>query len=83
MVIPSSRGLLVRHLVLPSGLAGSDEAFRFLAEEVSRDTCLNVMAQYRTCYRAAEIPGMGKQLDREEYLAALSLAGKHGLRRLV
>jgi len=76
------RGLLVRHLVLPSGLAGSDEAFRFLAEKVSRDTWLNVMAQYRPCYRAAEIPAIGRLLDRQEYLAALSLARKHGLGRL-
>jgi acetyltransferase-like isoleucine patch superfamily enzyme len=41
------RGLLVRHLVLPGGLAGTEEAMRFLAEELSPDTYVNVMDQYR------------------------------------
>jgi len=43
------RGLLVRHLVLPEGLAGTAEAARFLAEEVSPNTYVNVMDQYRPC----------------------------------
>jgi len=50
------RGLLVRHLVLPNGIAGSEEVVRFLAEEISRDTCLNLMDQYRPCYRADDYP---------------------------
>ena len=52
----AQRGLLVRHLVLPGGLAGTAEVARFLAEEISRDTYINVMAQYRPCYRASEHP---------------------------
>ncbi len=47
------RGLLIRHLVLPDGLAGTAEAARFLADEVSRDTYINVMDQYRPAYKAA------------------------------
>ncbi|MCK4315890.1 MAG: radical SAM protein, partial [Anaerolineae bacterium] len=49
------RGLLVRHLVLPDELAGTAEIARFLAEEVSRDTYINIMDQYRPCYKAAEL----------------------------
>jgi putative pyruvate formate lyase activating enzyme len=47
------RGLLVRHLVLPDALAGTAEVARFLADEVTRDTYINVMDQYRPAYKAA------------------------------
>jgi putative pyruvate formate lyase activating enzyme len=76
------RGLLVRHLVLPGGLAGSDEAFRFLAEEISTNTYLNVMAQYRPCHEAIGQPVIGDRLQQSDYLDALDLARKWGLRRL-
>ena len=49
----AQRGLLVRHLVMPNGLAGSDRIFKFLAEEVSPATYINIMDQYRPCYRRA------------------------------
>jgi len=76
------RGLLVRHLVLPGGLAGSDEAFRFLAEEISTNTYLNVMAQYRPCHEAIGQPVIGDRLQQSDYLYALELARKWGLKRL-
>ncbi|MDH3315919.1 MAG: radical SAM protein [Gammaproteobacteria bacterium] len=76
------RGLLVRHLVLPRGIAGTAEVLRFLATEISRDTYLNLMAQYRPCYRADEYPGLDRPLTREEYREALTLAEQAGLRRL-
>jgi putative pyruvate formate lyase activating enzyme len=76
------RGLLVRHLVLPGGLAGSKEAFRFLAEEISTNTYLNVMAQYRPCHDAIGQPVIGDRLQQSDYLNALELARKWGLRRL-
>jgi putative pyruvate formate lyase activating enzyme len=76
------RGLLVRHLVLPRGIAGTAEVLRFLATEVSRDTYLNLMDQYRPCYRADEYPALDRPLTREEYREALTLAEQAGLRRL-
>ncbi|MDF1535865.1 MAG: radical SAM protein [bacterium] len=76
------RGLLVRHLVLPHDLAGSGEAFRFLAEEISVNTYLNVMGQYRPCFESAGQPGIGDSLSRSDYLNVLELALKWGLRRL-
>lgn len=54
------RGLLVRHLVLPDGLAGTAKIARFLAQEVSRDTYINVMDQYRPCYKAGELPPLDR-----------------------
>jgi putative pyruvate formate lyase activating enzyme len=50
----ATRGLLVRHLVLPDGLAGTEGVVKFLAEEISPNTYLNVMAQYHPCYHAAD-----------------------------
>ena len=76
------RGLLVRHLVLPGGLAGSNAAFRFLAEEISANTYLNVMAQYRPCHDAVGQPVIGERLRQSDYLGALELARKWGLKRL-
>lgn len=76
------RGLLVRHLVLPWGLAGSREVFRFLAEEVSRNTWLNVMAQYRPAYRARLHPPLDRLPDPDEVAEARALAVRYGLTRL-
>jgi len=76
------RGLLVRHLVLPGGLAGSREAFRFLAQEISINTYLNVMAQYRPCHGAIGQPVIGERLQQRDYLEAQELAREWGLKRL-
>ncbi|MGD8352810.1 MAG: radical SAM protein [Pseudomonadota bacterium] len=76
------RGLLIRHLVLPGGLAGSDAAFAFLADEISTDTYLNVMSQYRPCYKAIGKPVIGEMLSQADYMDALQLAENLGLRRL-
>jgi putative pyruvate formate lyase activating enzyme len=76
------RGLLVRHLVLPEGLAGTAQIVRFLAEEISRNTYLNIMDQYRPCYRAHERPPLNRRITRQEYEEAVRLALEAGLHRL-
>jgi putative pyruvate formate lyase activating enzyme len=76
------RGLLVRHLVLPGGLAGTAGVVRFLASEVSRDTYLNLMDQYRPAYLAREHPLLKRPLATGEFRAAVRLAKRAGLRRL-
>jgi putative pyruvate formate lyase activating enzyme len=75
------RGLLVRHLVLPEGLAGTSEIAHFLAEETSGDTYINVMDQYRPCYKAAELPPLDRPITRAEYEQALQQAREAGLHR--
>jgi putative pyruvate formate lyase activating enzyme len=75
------RGLLVRHLVLPEGLAGTAGIARFLADEISRDTYINVMDQYRPCYKAAELPPLDRRTTRAEYDQALQQAREAGLHR--
>jgi len=76
------RGLLVRHLVLPHGLAGTAEVVRFLAEQISPRTYLNVMAQYHPCYRAVGHPLLGRRLTAAEYEAALAATMICGMQRL-
>jgi putative pyruvate formate lyase activating enzyme len=76
----AQRGLLVRHLVLPAGLAGTTEIVRFLRDEISPDTYTNVMAQYRPCYRAGHLPPLDRPLTHQEYDEAVSLAQAAGLR---
>ena len=75
------RGLLVRHLVLPGGLAGSEEVFRFLAGEVSRGTWLNVMDQYHPAFRARLHPPLDRRPTPEELAEVRALAARYGLTR--
>ncbi len=76
------RGLLVRHLVLPGGLAGTEAIVRFLATEISPHTYLNVMAQYRPAYRAGRYPELNRPISYAEYRAAVQAALDAGLHRL-
>ncbi|HUT20410.1 MAG TPA: radical SAM protein [Anaerolineae bacterium] len=77
----AQRGLLVRHLVLPEGLAGTDEIVRFLAA-LSKDTYLNVMAQYRPCHEAYDLPPLDRPITAAEYQEAVRMALDAGLHRL-
>lgn len=76
------RGLLVRHLVLPDGLAGTEGIVDFLSKQVSRNTYVNIMAQYHPCHNAFQIPGLGRRIAATEFQEALSLAREAGLSRL-
>ncbi len=76
------RGLLVRHLVLPEGIAGTDRVLAFLAGEVSRQTYVNLMDQYRPCYRADEFPEIDRPITSDEFRQALAAARRLGLTRL-
>lgn len=75
------RGLLVRHLVMPGGLAGTETVMRFLAGEISVDTFVNVMSQYHPAHRAYQYPELSRRVTVREYLEALQLARDAGLHR--
>lgn len=75
------RGLVIRHLVLPQDLSGTDEVMRFIAEELSRDSYVNVMAQYRPEHKALRYPELSRRISTEEYRGALAAARGHGLWR--
>jgi putative pyruvate formate lyase activating enzyme len=76
------RGLLVRHLVLPNGLAGTEEVLRFIAEEISPDTYVNLMDQYRPCFKASEHEELARRPTSAELRAAREVARRVGLTRL-
>jgi putative pyruvate formate lyase activating enzyme len=78
----AQRGLLVRHLVLPRGLAGTRHVMRFLATRISKDTYVNLMPQYRPCGRAREIPALSDALTAQDFKQALREAEEEGITRL-
>jgi putative pyruvate formate lyase activating enzyme len=76
------RGLLVRHLVLPDNIAGTEKIMAFLAGEISPHTYINVMDQYHPCYRADDYPPLDRSLTADEYRRAVQQAHNAGLYRL-
>ena len=77
------RGLLVRHLVLPNHIAGTQRIVNFLAEEISPNTSLNIMGQYHPAFQAHLHPSLNRALKREEYAEAVVMARQAGLKRLL
>ena len=75
----ASRGLLIRHLVLPHKLAGTENTVRFIADELSRHSYVNIMDQYRPCYKALEYQQLSRALSAQEYTEAVKMAYDAGL----
>ena len=75
------RGLLIRHLVMPGDIAGTAGVAGFIAREISRNSYVNVMDQYRPCFKASRIPELSRRLTRSEYLRAVMEARRAGLSR--
>lgn len=76
------RGLMIRHLVLPNKIAGTEKFLKFVAENLPKTTYINIMRQYRPEYKAFEYPELARRLKRSEYTKAIQLARKYGLNRL-
>jgi len=76
------RGLLIRHLVLPADLSGAERMVKFIAEEISRNTYLNVMDQYHPCYRAGDHPEINRRITSLEYEHAVTCARRAGIKRI-
>ena len=77
----AERGLLVRHLLMPCGGAETDAILQFLAEEISVDCYVNIMDQYRPCWRAGEFTELGASISAKEYQQAMQRAEEYGLTR--
>jgi len=75
------RGMIIRHLVLPDGIAGTSESMRFIAEELSPDSYVNVMEQYRPAHKAFSYPQLSRRVTPDEYRDALQAATRAGLHR--
>ena len=78
----AQRGLLVRHLILPEDLAGTYQAMKFIAEELSPNTYVNLMDQYRPCYKADDYSPLDRRITHEEFARAVKIARDLGITRL-
>ena len=78
----AERGLLVRHLVMPNGIAGTKDIMEFLSKEISANTYVNVMDQYRPCGTAYQDEYINHRISTKEYSAALQWAKSAGIIRL-
>jgi len=76
----ASRGLLVRHLVMPENFAGSLDIIDFLANEISDNTFVNIMEQYRPIFKARDIPEINRSITHKEFNTVYEYAKKRGLR---
>ncbi len=76
------KGLIIRHLVMPNGVAGTEHIMKFIAEEISKNTYVNIMDQYRPCGKSVEDPVINRMITIEEYREAIEFAKKAGLKRL-
>ncbi len=76
------RGLMIRHLVMPNNVSGSEQIVKWIAENLPKDTYLNIMSQYRPMYRASEYPQINRRITRDEYLEVVKAAQKAGLTNL-
>jgi putative pyruvate formate lyase activating enzyme len=77
----AERGLLIRHLVMPGGIASSEAVLKFIAEEISVRSYVNIMEQYRPEYRAHEYPEINRRITHKEYLEAIQWAKHYRLYR--
>lgn len=75
------RGLLIRHLVMPNGLAGSKEIADYIAGDLSLDTYVNIMAQYRPCGEADKYLEINRRITNQEYQEAVEIFRARGLYR--
>lgn len=74
------KGLIIRHLVLPHGLSGTEQVIKFIAEEVSPDSFVNIMAQYHPAHKAHLFPELSRHLSIKEYQEALKIAKRYGIK---
>jgi putative pyruvate formate lyase activating enzyme len=76
------RGLMIRHLVMPNDVGGSEQIMEWIAAELPHDTYVNVMAQYTPFYKAFELPRIARRITPEEYTRVVERARELGLTQL-
>ena len=74
-------GLLIRHLVMPEDLSGTKDLMDFIAQRISKNSYVNIMAQYRPMYKANDFQELRRRITAMEYLTAKNFAKKAGLHR--
>jgi putative pyruvate formate lyase activating enzyme len=76
------RGLMIRHLVMPNRVAGTEKFVRWVAANLPKSTYINIMHQYHVDYKAFEYPKIQRSINAEEYIEAMSWAEQYGLTNL-
>lgn len=76
------RGLMIRHLVMPNRVAGTEKFVQWVADNLPKTTYLNIMHQYHVAYKAFEYPDIWRGITIEEYLEAMAWADKYGMTNL-
>jgi putative pyruvate formate lyase activating enzyme len=76
------RGLMIRHLVMPNGVSGSEAVMRWIAANLPADTYVNIMSQYAPMYKARRMPPIARPITREEYRQVVETAVEAGLTNL-
>jgi len=76
------RGLMIRHLVMPNGVAGTKRMVEWIAENLPKDTYVNIMSQYTPMYKATQYPEIARRITRREYQEAVDWARAAGLTNL-
>lgn len=72
-------GLIIRHLVLPENIAGTERIFSFIAKEISTETYISLMSQYFPAFKAQKYAPLNRHITLEEYENAIALLNKYGL----
>jgi putative pyruvate formate lyase activating enzyme len=72
-------GVIVRHLILPGRLSGSEDSLTWLAQQVSPTVTMSIMSQYYPCYKASQIQGLSRTITYEEYTEVVELLERLGL----
>ncbi len=78
----AERGLIVRHLIMPNELGGTRKVMHFLANEISKNTYVNIMDQYHPCGLAHKYPEINRRITKEEFTNAINIAREECLTRL-
>jgi putative pyruvate formate lyase activating enzyme len=76
------RGVIIRHLVMPNQVAGTEKFVKWVAEALPKSTYVNIMAQYRVEYKAYDYPEIARGITAQEFLEAMGWAEKYGLTNL-
>jgi len=76
------RGLMIRHLVMPNRVAGTEKFIKWVAENLPKSTYVNIMSQYRVEYKAYDYPKISRGITVREFMEAMEWAEKYGLTNL-
>jgi putative pyruvate formate lyase activating enzyme len=78
----ATRGLMIRHLVMPNRVAGTEAFVKWVAQRLPKSTYVNIMAQYHVDYKAFNYPEIWRRITIEEFLEAMTWAQQYGLTNL-